>query len=209
MRYDARFFFFWGGGGLRPWQAGEARSAEGTREISRDQGSELSDATIVPQGDVIADVARSEDKLILIPVRYDTRFSSWRRLMPLRMRMAACHRSDLRQPFLLPSSRKRQEGLNECEKIAPRQPNTYLYTWSPRRIEQDPEYPTWAWLLQGSRTRRVRSLCARADVLRLRGFLAAHMGHQRRHLGYPTLWSSYTQEKLPGHTALRIPDRHE
>jgi hypothetical protein len=58
-----RFFF---GGGFRPWQAGEARSPEGTRKISWDQRSELSNAMIVPQGDVVANMARSEDKLILI-----------------------------------------------------------------------------------------------------------------------------------------------
>ena len=37
------------GEGFRPWQAGEARSPKGTREISRDQGLELSDAVTVPQ----------------------------------------------------------------------------------------------------------------------------------------------------------------
>ena len=56
---------FLGWGGLRPWQAGEARSAEGTREISRNQGSELSDATIVPQGD--AGMTRSEGTHIFSP----------------------------------------------------------------------------------------------------------------------------------------------
>ena len=45
--------------GSRPWQAGEACSPEGTREISRNQGSELSDATIVPQGDVVEDMTCS------------------------------------------------------------------------------------------------------------------------------------------------------
>jgi hypothetical protein len=39
--------------------------AEGTQEISRNQGSELSNATIVPQGDVAVDMTHSEDKLIL------------------------------------------------------------------------------------------------------------------------------------------------
>ena len=58
---------FFLGGGFRPWQAGEAQSPEGTREISRNQGSEVSDATVVSQGDLIADMTRSEDKLILIP----------------------------------------------------------------------------------------------------------------------------------------------
>jgi hypothetical protein len=56
--------FLWG---FRPRRAGEARSPEGTREISRNQGSELSNATIVPQGDVVADITRRADKLILIP----------------------------------------------------------------------------------------------------------------------------------------------
>ena len=44
-----------------------AKSTEGTGEISRNQGSELSDATIAPQGDVVAGMTRSEDKLMLIP----------------------------------------------------------------------------------------------------------------------------------------------
>ena len=35
--------------------------------ISRNQGSELSHATIAPQGDVVADIARREDELNLIP----------------------------------------------------------------------------------------------------------------------------------------------
>ena len=54
--------FFWGGG--RPWQASEARSPENIREVSRNQGSELSNATIVPQGNAVADI---EDTLNLIP----------------------------------------------------------------------------------------------------------------------------------------------
>ena len=37
-------------------------SAEGTQEISQNQGSELSNATTVPQSDAVA-----EDKLILMP----------------------------------------------------------------------------------------------------------------------------------------------
>jgi hypothetical protein len=64
QRQQVCFFF---GGGSRPCQAGEARSPEGTRELSRNQGSKLSDDTIVPQGDVVADMTQSEDKLILIP----------------------------------------------------------------------------------------------------------------------------------------------
>jgi hypothetical protein len=58
------FCFLGGGGGFRPWQAGEARSPEGTREISWSQGS---GATIVPQGDAVADMTHREDKLILMP----------------------------------------------------------------------------------------------------------------------------------------------
>jgi len=42
----------------------EARSPEGTREISWSQGS---GATIVPQGDAVADMTHREDKLILMP----------------------------------------------------------------------------------------------------------------------------------------------
>ena len=34
---------------------------ESTEEISRNQGSELSNATIVPQGDVVAEMTRGED----------------------------------------------------------------------------------------------------------------------------------------------------
>ena len=45
-----------GGGGGRPWQAGKAHSPEGTPEMSRNQGSELCHATIVPQSDVVADM---------------------------------------------------------------------------------------------------------------------------------------------------------
>ena len=36
-------------------------------KFSRNQGSELSSATIVLQGNVVADITRSEDKLNLIP----------------------------------------------------------------------------------------------------------------------------------------------
>ena len=54
-------------GGARPWQAAKVRSPEGTQEISRNQGPELSSTTVVPQGDVVADVARGEDKLNLTP----------------------------------------------------------------------------------------------------------------------------------------------
>ena len=53
--------------GFRLWQAGEACSPECTRGISRNQGSELSNTTIVPQSNAVADIARSEDKLNLIP----------------------------------------------------------------------------------------------------------------------------------------------
>ena len=59
--------FFVGGGGFRPRQAGEARSPDGTREISRNQGSELPNATTVPQSDVVADMTCSEEKLIPVP----------------------------------------------------------------------------------------------------------------------------------------------
>ena len=54
------------GRGSRPWQAGEAPSPDGTRESSRNQGSELSDAAIVPQGDGVADITRRENELILM-----------------------------------------------------------------------------------------------------------------------------------------------
>ena len=60
--YITMQFFF----GFRPWQAGGACAPEGTRD-SLNQGSALSDATIVPQGNVVADMTHSEDKLILIP----------------------------------------------------------------------------------------------------------------------------------------------
>ena len=63
----SRHFIFFLGGGFRPWQPGEARLPEGTRKISRNHGSELSDATIVPQGDVVADMTRRDDKLNPIP----------------------------------------------------------------------------------------------------------------------------------------------
>ena len=54
-------FFLWGSG---PWHAGEGRSPEGNRKTSRNQGSELSNATIVLQSDVVADVTCGEDNLI-------------------------------------------------------------------------------------------------------------------------------------------------
>ena len=54
----------WGGGVSRPWQAGETRSSQCTREISQNQPSELSNASIVPQTSV-ADMIRSEDELNL------------------------------------------------------------------------------------------------------------------------------------------------
>jgi hypothetical protein len=38
-----------------------------SRKISKNQGSELSSATIVPQDGVVADITRSKDKLYLIP----------------------------------------------------------------------------------------------------------------------------------------------
>jgi len=56
--------FLWG---FRPRRAGEARSPDGTRENSQNQGAELSHATIVPHGDAVADITRSEDKLNLMP----------------------------------------------------------------------------------------------------------------------------------------------
>jgi len=40
---------------------------EGTREISRSQGSELSSATIVPQDGVVADITHSKDLVYLMP----------------------------------------------------------------------------------------------------------------------------------------------
>ena len=64
---DSQGFVFFLGGGVRPRQAGDARSPEGTREISRNHGSELSDATIVPQNDEGADMRCSEDELNLMP----------------------------------------------------------------------------------------------------------------------------------------------
>ena len=54
-------------GGFRPRRTGEARSPEGTPEISRNQRSELSNATIVPQSNAVADITRREDELNLIP----------------------------------------------------------------------------------------------------------------------------------------------
>ena len=59
-------FILGGGGGIIPWQAGRARSPEGTQEISQNHGSELSNATIVPGGDVVADMIRGEDELNLM-----------------------------------------------------------------------------------------------------------------------------------------------
>jgi hypothetical protein len=53
--------------GFGPWQAGEACLAEGTPEVSWNQGSELSDATLFLQGDVVVDMTHSDDKLILTP----------------------------------------------------------------------------------------------------------------------------------------------
>ena len=44
-----RYFLFWGGGGQAMIKAAGACSSEGTREISRNQGSELSSAMVVPQ----------------------------------------------------------------------------------------------------------------------------------------------------------------
>ena len=67
---DRYLTFFSGGqrgGGIRPRRAGEARSPDGTRENSQNQGAELSHATIVPHGDAVADITRSEDKLNLMP----------------------------------------------------------------------------------------------------------------------------------------------
>ena len=55
-----------GEGGPCHWQAGQARSPEGTRENSRNQASELSDAAIVPESDGVADITRGEDALNLI-----------------------------------------------------------------------------------------------------------------------------------------------
>ena len=60
-------FFLGGEGGSGHGKPAEASSPEGTREISQNQASELSSAAIVPQGDVVADITRSEDKLNLIP----------------------------------------------------------------------------------------------------------------------------------------------
>ena len=58
-------FFLWGGGGA--WSAAQARSPEGTRETSQNKGSELSNATIGPQSDVVAEVTRGEDEVNLTP----------------------------------------------------------------------------------------------------------------------------------------------
>ena len=55
------------GRGRATLPAPKARSPEGTQEISRNQGSELPDATIVPQSDAVADMICGEDELILIP----------------------------------------------------------------------------------------------------------------------------------------------
>ena len=67
FRHTFYIICFWGGGGFRPQRAGEALSPEGTQEISRNQGSELSDATIVPQGGAVADTTRRGDELNLTP----------------------------------------------------------------------------------------------------------------------------------------------
>ena len=63
--HQLMYRFVWGGGGSRPWQAGEARSPEGTREIFQNQGSELFNATVVPQSHVVTDLTCCEDKLNL------------------------------------------------------------------------------------------------------------------------------------------------
>ena len=56
-----------GKGRSRPWQPGGARSPQRTRENSRHHGSELSNAAIVPQSNVVADTTRSEEGLDLVP----------------------------------------------------------------------------------------------------------------------------------------------
>ena len=50
--WTVTLLFFWGGGGSRPWEADKALSQDGAREDCRNQGSELSNATIVPQSNV-------------------------------------------------------------------------------------------------------------------------------------------------------------
>ena len=57
---SARCFFILGGGGsghgklAKPAHQKALEKSLGTREISRNQGSELSSATIVPEGHVVA-----------------------------------------------------------------------------------------------------------------------------------------------------------
>ena len=58
---------FFGGAGSRPWQTGDALSPEGTRGNSPTQGSEASNATIVPQSDVVVGMTRREDELNPVP----------------------------------------------------------------------------------------------------------------------------------------------
>ena len=48
-------------------KAGEAPLLDGTRETYRNQGEELSDATTVPQNNVVMGILRSEDESNLIP----------------------------------------------------------------------------------------------------------------------------------------------
>ena len=58
--------FFWGGGGAPATPSWRSPLIK-RREISRNRGSELSNATIVRQGDAVADITRREDELNLIP----------------------------------------------------------------------------------------------------------------------------------------------
>ena len=56
-------FFFW----FRPWQTGKALLPDGTGESPRNQESEQSNATIVPQVRVVADMTRRQGEINLKP----------------------------------------------------------------------------------------------------------------------------------------------
>ena len=62
--HSVNLFVFLGSG---HGELATSRSPEDTQKISRSQGSELSDAPIVPQGDVVVGTTRREDGLHLIP----------------------------------------------------------------------------------------------------------------------------------------------
>ena len=59
--------FFWGGGvqTMASWRSPLTRKH--LRNLSESRIRAVIDATIVPQGDVVVDMTRSEDKLMLIP----------------------------------------------------------------------------------------------------------------------------------------------